>query len=220
MKIKELPKIERPREKLIHYGPEKLSDAELLAIIFRTGKKGVSAIDLAKRLLRNFSDDKFIKLNIKDLRNIDGIGVTKACQLVACLELGRRYFAKNNSNLINSPEDIWKELRDVRNSKKEHFVVFYVDSRNSLIRKDIVSIGTLNTSLVHPREVFEPAVNNFAAQIILAHNHPSGDPDPSDDDIEITKRLIKAGEIMGIEVVDHVVVADHNFFSFKEKGLI
>jgi DNA repair protein RadC len=119
-----------------------------------------------------------------------------------------------------TPKEIWEELRDLRNHKKEHFVIFYLDSRNQEIKREVISIGSLNANLVHPREVFEPAVRNLAAQIILAHNHPSDDPTPSEDDLEITKRLIEAGKILGIEVIDHIIVTKNNFYSFKEKDLI
>lgn len=124
------------------------------------------------------------------------------------------------SSLIISPKDVWNELKDIRDNKKEHFVVFYLDSRNQEIKREIISVGSLNANLVHPREVFEPAIRNLAAQIVIAHNHPSGDTDPSEDDLEITKRLVAAGKILGIDILDHVIVSKIGHFSFKDRGLI
>lgn len=144
----------------------------------------------------------------------------KACEIVACFELGKRLLQRKQAEIYLKPKDVWDELKDLRSHKKEHFVIFYLDSRNQEIKREVISIGSLNTNLVHPREVFEPAVRNLAAQIILAHNHPSGDPEPSEDDLEITKKLVESGKILGIEVVDHIIVTKNGFLSFKEKGLI
>jgi len=182
-KIKDLPKIERPREKLIKYGPGHLTNSELLAIILRSGKKGENVVELANKILK-------------------------------------KYKAENLPNLYLKPEDVWKELKDIRDHKKEHFIIFFLDSRNQEIKREVVSIGSLNASLVHPREVFEPAVKNLAAQVILAHNHPSGDTEPSEDDLALNKRLEGAGKILGIEVVDHIIVGQKGYLSFKEKGLM
>jgi len=149
-----------------------------------------------------------------------GLGPTKACEIIACFELGKRLLKGKVAELYLKPEDVWKELRDIRDYKKEHFIVFYLDSRNQEIKREIISVGSLNANLVHPREVFEPAVKNLAAQVILARNHPSGDPEPSEDDLEINKRLVEAGKILGIEIIDHIIVSKNAFFSFKDKGLI
>jgi DNA repair protein RadC len=218
--MKNIPKIDRPREKLIQYGPEKLSNSELLALLLRSGNKDINAIELAGEILKKFGAKKLPNLIFKDLNKISGLGPAKACEIIACFELGKRLLKDKKAQIYLTPKEIWEELRDLRNHKKEHFVIFYLDSRNQEIKREIISIGSLNANLVHPREVFEPAVRNLAAQIILAHNHPSGDPTPSEDDLEITKRLIEAGKILGIEVIDHIIVAKDNFFSFKEKDLI
>lgn len=218
--IKNIPRIDRPREKLIQYGPEKLSNSELLALLLRSGNKDVNAIELAGKILKKFGAKELPNLIFKDLKKIPGLGPAKACEIVACFELGKRLLKDKKSQIFLTPEEIWEELRDLRNHKKEHFVIFYLDSRNQEIKREIISIGSLNANLVHPREVFEPAIRNLAAQIILAHNHPSGDPTPSEDDLEITKRLIESGKILGIEVIDHIIVAKNKFFSFKEKKII
>lgn len=219
-RIKDIPRIERPREKLGQYGPERLSNSELLAIILRTGKKGENVIDLANKLLKKYKAENLPNLSYEELKNFSGLGPAKACEIIACFELGRRLLKGKAYKLYLTPEDVWKELKDIREHKKEHFVIFFLDSRNQEIKREIISVGSLNASLVHPREVFEPAVKNLAAQVILAHNHPSGDPEPSEDDLEINKRLVEAGKILGIEVIDHIIVAKEGYISFKEKGLI
>lgn len=220
LKIKELPKIERPREKLIHYGPGRLSNSELLAILLRSGKKGENVVDLANKILKKYKAENLPNLSYDEFRNFPGLGPAKACEIVACFELGKRLLKDKKSNLYLNPQDVWKELKDIRDNKKEHFIIFYLDTRNQEIKREIISIGSLNASLVHPREVFEPAVKHLAAQVILAHNHPSGNPEPSEDDLEINKRLVESGKILGIEVIDHIIVTKNGYLSFKEKGLI
>ncbi len=220
MKIKDLPKIDRPREKLEKYGPERLSDSELLAILLRTGSEGVNVVELANKILRKFSGIGLAKSSVKELKNTFGLGSAKACEIVACFELGRRLLQNKQSVLLLSPKDVWDELKDLRDHKKEHFVIFFLDSRNQEIKREIISVGSLNANLVHPREVFEPAVRSLAAQIIVAHNHPSGDLEPSEEDLVITKRLIEAGRILGIEVVDHIIVGKTTYKSFKKEGIV
>lgn len=215
-----MPRIERPREKLIHYGPEKLSNSELLAILLRSGKRGENVLEMSNRILRRFSKEKLPFTPFNELKNCSGLGPAKACEIVASFELGKRLLKGKKSHIYLSPRDIWKELRDIRDNKKEHFIIFYLDPRNQKIKREIISIGILNANIVHPREVFEPAVINLAAQIIIAHNHPSGNTDPSEADFELTKRLIEAGKILGIEIIDHIIVTKDLFFSFKEKKLI
>lgn len=219
-KIKDLPKIERPREKLEKYGPERLSNSELFAILLRTGSKGVNVVELSNKILKKFSSDGLTKATAKELKNTFGLGTAKACGIIACLELGRRLLQNKQTFLILSPKDVWDELKDIRGNKKEHFVVFFLDARNQEIKREIISMGSLNINIVHPREVFEPAVRNLAAQIIIAHNHPSGDPQPSKEDLEVTQKLVEAGKILGIEVANHVIVSKDKFVSLKEKGAI
>lgn len=220
MRIKDLPKVDRPREKLEKYGPERLSNSELLAILLRTGSEGINVVELSKRILSKFSGDGLIKATVKDLKSTFGLGTAKACEIVACFELGRRLLQNKKSLLILSPQDVWEELKDIRDNKKEHFVIFFLDTRNQEIKREIISVGSLNANFIHPREVFEPAVRYLAAQIIVAHNHPAGDPSPSQEDSEMTKQLVDAGKLLGIEVKDHVIVSKTNFFSFKEHKLL
>jgi len=207
MRVKDLAKVDRPREKLARYGVDKLSSAELLAILLRTGTKKLNVIKLADKILKTWPHDSILSAEIKDLKSVHGIGESKACEIIAMLELGRRLLRNKESVLLLSPQDVWRELRDIRNDRKEHFVVFFLDSRNQEIKREIISVGTLNENLVHPREVFEPAIKNNAAQIIIAHNHPSGDPEPSQSDIEVTRKLCHAGKILDIQILDHIVVS-------------
>lgn len=219
MKIKDLPKIERPREKLEKYGPGKLSNAELLAILLRTGGKGLNVIQLSGNILKKFGNEGLANASVQELKNTHGLGAAKACEIAACFEFGRRLLQSKRSELILTPQDVWNELKDIRDHKKEHFVVFFLDTRNQEIKREIISVGTLNASLVHPREVFEAAITHHAAHVIVAHNHPSGNPDPSGEDIELTHRLCDAGKLLGIELIDHVIVARGSYLSFKEKDL-
>jgi len=219
-KIKDIPKIERPREKIEKYGPGKLSDAELLAILLRTGTKGVNVVEMARKILRRFPDGSIADAGFKELKDTHGLGAAKAAEIMACFELGRRKLKGKKAALLMKPKDVWESLKDIRGHMKEHFIVFYLDTRNQEICRETISIGTLNANLVHPREVFEPAVRNVAAHLIVAHNHPSGNPEPSDDDIEITKRLEEAGRIIGIGLLDHVVVSKDSYFSLKDEGLM
>ncbi len=227
MKIKDLPKIERPREKLEKYGPEKLSNSELLAILLRTGGKGLNVVEMSRKILGKFhakgragSGDGLSKASVKELKNTFGLGSAKACEIVACFELGRRLLQNKKSQIYLTPKDVWQELKDIRDNKKEHFVIFFLDARNQEIKREIISVGSLNANLVHPREVFEPAIRHTAAQIIVAHNHPSDDAKPSDEDKTITQRLVESGKILGIDIIDHIIVTKNNYFSFKEHKLI
>ena len=211
--------MERPREKLERYGSGKLSNEELLAIILRTGTRGANAVQLGRKLLKKFGED-LSEISPSELQKIPGLGVSKACQIVACFELGRRFLLGKPGGLLISPEVVWERLAEIRTSKKEQLVVFYLDSQNREIEREVVSVGILNANLVHPREVFEGAVRNNAAQIILAHNHPSGVADPSEEDLLITRQLVEAGKILGIEVVDHIIVTKEEYFSFRVGGLL
>lgn len=221
-KIKDIPKLERPREKLIKKGPKALKKEELLAIILRTGLKGKNAIEIANDILIKYGNKKLLLATYQELSNIKGVGSTKAVGILAALELGSRLFKEKPEQeiYIHTSEDTLKIVNNIKNNKKENFVALYLDARNKLIHQETVSIGSLNVSVVHPREVFEPAIQNLAAQIILVHNHPSGNPEPSTEDLEITKRLVESGKILGIEITDHIIVAKNGFISFKAKRLL
>ncbi len=220
MKIKDMPKHERPREKMVNLGVSNLKDKELLAIIFRTGTKEQNVIELVEEILKKHPLKKLLQLKLGELVNIKGIDVGKACSLLASFEITKRALEVNENNLphITTARDAVNQLMDIRAKNKENFVVLYLNARNQLIEKETISIGTVNASLVHPREVFEPALRNIASQVILAHNHPSGSTEPSEGDIEVTKRMKEAGKILGIEILDHVIITKDGFGSMKELG--
>jgi len=222
MKIKDLPKIERPREKLVAKGAENLKDSELLAILLRTGRAGKNVIEIASQILTKHSKKRLLQMTYEDLLKIKGIDSAKATTLLAAFELSRRALEVDDSNLpiISTPKDVVAQLTELRQNKKEHFVALYLNARNQLVHKETISMGTLNANLVHPREVFEPALKYSAASIMIAHNHPSGDSKPSEDDLEITKKLTEAGKMMGVEVLDHIIVTKNNYFSFKDEKLL
>lgn len=205
--IRGLPRIERPRERLAAYGPAKLADHELLAIILGSGTRGASVLDIAKRVCAHVE-----KGTVHDIRSIKGLGAAKYAQIQALIELGKRFNTTPTIELF-SPEDVWRACADIRTSKKEHFLAFYLDTHDRLIERRIISIGTLDASLVHPREVFEPAIALSAASIIVAHNHPSGSVDPSPEDREVTTRLREAGTLLGIRLTDHIIVTAHDLRS-------
>lgn len=219
MKIKDLPLIEQPREKLLRYGPERLTEAELLAVILGSGQQGENALKLAGRVLKQVGKDKLGYAKIEHLMTKIGLGAAKACSIVAGFELAKRLLNGKKSHLLLSPKDVWLQLQDIRDQRKEHFIVFYLDVRNQIIKREVISIGTLTVSVVHPREVFEPAVRDGAAQILLAHNHPSNIVEPSAEDVTLTKRLGSCGQMLGIEVIDHIIVSKSAYFSFKEHNL-
>jgi len=209
-RIKDIPKIDLPREKLEKYGPDKLTDAEFLAILLGSGIKGLNVLQLARKVLSLIEKVGVEKVTLAVLSEEKGLGKAKASQIMAMLALGKRLHDKTKPEILN-PQDVWKLCADFRESKKEHFVAFYLDTQGKVIERQIVSIGTLDASLVHPREVFEPAVALHAASIIVVHNHPSGNLEPSAEDTEITKRLIHAGKILGIALVNHVIVTKNKW---------
>ena len=222
MKIKDLPKVDRPREKLIAKGVENLKDSELLAILLRTGTTGKNVIEIASQILSKHSKKRLLQMTYEDICKIDGIDSAKAATLLAAFELSKRALEVNDTNLpmIETAKDAAAQLTDIRDLKKEHFVVLYLNAKNQLVHKETISMGTLNANLVHPREVFEPALKYSAAQVVAAHNHPSGDPKPSEDDVELTKRLSEAGNMMGIDLMDHVIITKNGHFSFKEEKIL
>ena len=222
-KIKDLLKSERPREKLAKHGVSALSDAELLAVILRTGTYKENAIELSRELLKKFNIKILSRIDITRLKKIFGIGEAKACQITACFELGRRLalFRKEKTQKISRPKDIAALIYPkLAGLKKEHLIGIYLDSRKRIVKEETIFIGSLNASIVHPREIFEIALNEGAVAVILMHNHPSGDIRPSDEDIKITRELAKAGEMLGIDVLDHIIIAEKKYFSMREKGFL
>ena len=219
MKIKDLEKVDLPREKLAKYGSDKLKDYELLAILLGSGIKGLNVLELSKKILKAVEKAGIKNITLDNLLEIKGLGKAKASQVFALFELGKRLNTENKTEIL-SAQDVWKLSTDICESKKEHFVAFYLDTQNNLIERQIISIGTLNSSLVHPREVFEPAIALHSASIIIAHNHPSQDLKPSTEDKKITERLIEAGKILGIEIADHVILSKSGFLSFQMEHLL
>ncbi|MFD1772490.1 RadC family protein [Paenibacillus rhizophilus] len=222
--LRDLPHEERPRERMMQYGAESLSQTELLAILLRTGTRRESAIHVAQRILGQVGGlRRLADLSIEEMMQIKGIGPAKAVQLKAGMELGRRMA---NTRLdqpvtIRSPHDAADILTEqLRYLQKEHFVCLFLNTKNHVIAQETLSMGSLNASIVHPREVFRAAIKCSSASIICAHNHPSGDPTPSPEDIALTRRLLDAGEIVGIDVLDHLIIGDDGFISMKEQGLM
>ena len=222
MKIKDLSKIERPREKLIAKGPDNLKDEELLAILLGTGVEGKNVIEVARQILRKYSKKRLLKMKYEDLSKIKGVGPAKACTILAAAELVKRALeiGEETLPLIHSTKDVIAQAVYMRDKTREHLMALFLNARNEMIYKKPMFVGTLNANLVHPREIFQEALKQNAASVILVHNHPSGDPEPSEDDLEITKRIIEAGKIMGIDVLDHIIITRSKIFSFKEKKLI
>ncbi len=225
--IRDWPEDERPREKMLKRGVAALSDAELLALVLRTGdaSAGKSAIDLGRELLEIFDGSlrDIARAELNELQQIKGLGLAKAASIKAAFTLGSRFQARRFETLekFTSPAQVFEYFHhEMRDSRKEQFLVLLLDGKNRIARKVMVSEGSLNQSIVHPREVFAPAVRESAAAVILIHNHPSGDPNPSREDREITRRLKEAGELLGIRVLDHLIVGDGSYFSFVESGVL
>ena len=217
-KIKDIPKIDRPREKFLKKGPDALSKSDLLAILLGSGIKGKNVQKLAQQIISKFNKN-FLNIKVSDLLEISGIGQAKALQIVSAISLVKRfYYEKNTIDIfIKNSKDVLSLNYDLRDKKKEYLVCLYLNARNVLIKKEIVSIGLLDKSLLHPREIFYPAVELNSASIILVHNHPSGDSTPSKKDTEVVKKISQASEIMGIPVIDSIIISENGYYSFFEK---
>ncbi len=222
--MRELPSGERPRERMQQHGAQALSHAELLAILLRTGTRNESAVYLAQRILNDYGGlRKLAESGWEDLTHIRGIGPAKALQLQASIELGRRIARSKlpETVKITCPQDVADLLmEEMRHYREEQFVCLFLNTKNHVIGRQTLSIGSLNASIVHPREVFKAAIRRSSASILCAHNHPSGDPTPSAEDLQLTKRLAEAGQLLGIELLDHLVIGDSSFISLKEMGCI
>lgn len=222
--IRDYPQNERPRERFIQNGPQSLSNHELLALLLGTGSREESVLQLANRMLAQFEGLRLLKdATLEELTQMKGIGMAKAINVLAAVEIGRRIASHTLEEryVIRSPEDGAKYLmNEMRFLTQEHFVCLYLNTKNQVIHKQTIFIGSLNASIVHPREVFKEAVRRSAASVICLHNHPSGDPTPSREDIEVTKRLAESGKIVGIELLDHLIIGENKYVSLKEKGYV
>ncbi len=219
MRIKDISKENRPRERLIKHGFPALSDAELLALVLQKGTKGENVIDMSNRLLSIYGIDGLSGLTLKELQEIKGIGPVKAMQVMALFEFNKRHnLAAKPIKYIKSTEDVFSIFYEkLKDEKQEIFMIVMLNSKNMIIGEEIISIGTLEQTLTHPREVFKPAIKNSASRIILVHNHPSGDPNPSDADRKLTDRLIESGDLLGINVIDHIIIGDKKWWSWRDE---
>lgn len=227
LRIKDWPEDERPRERMLRYGEQALSDSQLLAIVLRTGdsSSGATAVDLARRLLTTFdgSFEAISAATVAELQQAPGIGPAKACEIKAAFEIGRRLLARQAGQLVQyrSSQQVANYYMPLWSGKKrEQFQVILLDRKNRVMRDVMISQGSLTASIVHPREVFNPAIRDSAAAVIFVHNHPSGDPQPSKEDQELTDRLVKAGQLLGIQVLDHIIVGRDTYMSFADEGLL
>jgi len=223
--MKSMPECERPREKMIKSGTSALSNAELIAAVIGSGSSQDSALTLAQRILT--LDSKGLSFlaaaNFEELCSLRGIGISKAGQILAAVELGKRICSEKSALKVKiaGPSELAEKMMvDMRHLTKEVFKVVLLDTKNQIVSIEDISIGSLNASIVHPREVFQPAIRKSANAVVLIHNHPSGHPEPSTEDKRVTERLIEAGQLMGIQVLDHIVIGDLNYFSFKEHDLM
>lgn len=218
LRIKDLPFALRPQEKMLAVGSSNLSETELLAILLGTGRKGQNVIALSESLFRKYPLKRLPQVSVTELAKIPGIGQTKATRIRAALELGERIFAQTSFTkiVLRSTEDVLAQLREVAVKRQEYLLVFYLNARYELLQKEIVGIGSLNSLRVTPKEIFSPAVQTPCAFVIVAHNHPSGDPTPSDDDIAFTTQIQEAGEVMSIPLLDHLIVGKSGYFSFRD----
>ena len=223
MKIKDLPEQNRPRERFLKHGPEALSDAELFAILLRTGtrgkkgEKGENVIEMSNRLMNEYGLDKLLECSLVELQKINGIGPAKAMQILTIAELQKRINqSKKPVKKISCAEDVFNHFHErFKDEKQEHFYVLMLDTKNNVVGEQLISKGILDASIIHPREVFKPAIKNSASKIILVHNHPSGDCFPSGDDLDITKKLVEFGEKFDIKVVDHVIIGGDTWWNWK-----
>ncbi|MBU5466528.1 DNA repair protein RadC [Virgibacillus sp. MSJ-26] len=222
--IKDVPKEDRPRERMLKFGSNHLSNQELLAILLGTGTKQESVMALSNRVLMHFEGLNLLRdATIEELTAIKGIGNAKGVLVLSAIELGKRMneYKPEERYVIRSPEDgadyVMEEMRSLN---QEHFVTLFLNTKNQIIHRQTIFIGSLNASIVHPREVFREAVKRSAASIIVAHNHPSGDPTPSQEDIHVTRRLVESGKMIGIELLDHLIIGNRKFVSLKEKGYL
>lgn len=223
VRIHDIPEEERPRERLIRNGPESLSNAELLGVILRTGSKEENVVSLSSRILTEYSIKQLSLANVSRLMQVHGVGKAKAAQIAAVFELARRLetFVEEPKRKICSPKDVYTLMYPkMREQKKEKFITLCLDTKNQILKEEVVSIGSLNASIVHPREVFKSALLESSASVIMVHNHPSGDPSPSREDIMVTEKMVEGGKLLGIDVLDHIIIGDGKYVSLKDEGFV
>ena len=222
LRVSDLPRGVRPREKMMQGGPRGLSHVELLAVILGTGTRRENVLKVAERLVRRYGVGAMPSLTVKEWMGNPGVGDARACRRAALFELSRRVqkAASREAPRISTPKEVYREVRELGTAKKEHLLGLYLDSQNHLLARETLSIGSLNTTRTHPREILQPAITHLALGFILVHNHPSGTLVPSSDDLEFTRAISKAGELMGIPLYDHIIVSREGFVSLKEKGML
>ncbi len=219
MRIKDIPKENRPRERFLKSGASSLSDAELLAIILEKGTKEENVIDMSNRLISKCGLSKLSDLSLKELQEINGIGPAKAMQIKALFEFNKRHnLAKTYSKYIKSAKDVFDLFSErLKDEKQEKFIILMLNSKNGIIAEELISIGSLESASLHPREIFKPAIKNSASKVILIHNHPSGDATPSESDRKLTEKLLETGEMLGINIIDHVIIGAGKWWSWREE---
>ncbi len=222
MRIHDFDPDSRPRERLLHSGAASLSPAELLAIILGNGTKNLNIIDICNEIIAKFTLEKLSGITIKELQEVRGIGAAKAMQIVAVFELNKRlHYSRNQNKKIQAASDIFEYMAGrVPDETKEHLFVLHLNTKNQITKTELVSVGTLNAALIHPREVFKAAIKESAHAIILVHNHPSGDTEPSSADKQVTELLKKASAVIQIDLLDHVITGKTGWFSFRESGIL
>jgi len=223
VRIRDIPEEERPRERLIRNGPESLSNAELLGVILRTGSNKENVVSLSSRILSKYNIKQLSLANVSRLMQENGVGKAKAAQIAAVFELSRRLemFVEEPKRKICSPKDVYTLMYPkMREQKKEKFITLCLDTKNQILKEEVVSIGSLNASIVHPREVFKSALLESSASVIMVHNHPSGDPSPSREDIMVTEKMVEGGKLLGIDVLDHIIIGDGRYVSLKDEGFV
>lgn len=217
-RMKDFPLADRPRERMLAKTAKHLSDAELLAILLGTGSSKQNVLVISQAIVKQFPEKGLKKMRLQDLVKIPGVGKSKAARILAALELGERLYSSSSLTkvTISSTQDLLPHIREYAGKKQEYLVVFYLNTRNELLQKEIVGVGTLNSMMITPKEIFSHALTIPCASLIVVHNHPSGDPTPSDDDINFTRRIHEAGEVMSIPLIDHVIIANSEYFSFRD----
>jgi DNA repair protein RadC len=215
------PPIARPREKMLKYGPRALTNTELLAVVLGNGVEGENVLRVAQDLMRRHGAEALPSLDLQGWRRSRGVGVVKACQMTAAFELARRILVRPEAEFrVSSPREAYDLVRDLKRARKEHLVALYLDAQNHLILRETISIGALNTTRTHPREILQPAILHSALAFVLVHNHPSGSLEPSRDDLDFTRSIARAAELIGVGLTDHLIVSPRGFVSLKERGVL